>query len=49
MRELAERRSRARREREFQEADELRRRIEVAGWEVRDVAGEPDYQLVPKQ
>ena len=49
VRELAERRSRARREREFREADELRRRIEAAGWEVRDVAAEPDYQLVPKR
>jgi cysteinyl-tRNA synthetase len=46
---LAERRSRARREREFGEADELRRQIEAAGWEIRDVADEPDYQLVPRK
>jgi cysteinyl-tRNA synthetase len=46
---LAERRSRARREREFAEADELRRQIEAAGWEIRDVAEEPDYQLVPRR
>jgi cysteinyl-tRNA synthetase len=46
---LAERRSRARRQREFAEADELRREIEAAGWEIRDVADEPDYQLVPKR
>ncbi|HEV3407428.1 MAG TPA: cysteine--tRNA ligase [Gaiellaceae bacterium] len=46
---LAERRSRARREREFAEADALRRQIEAAGWEIRDVAEEPDYQLVPRR
>jgi cysteinyl-tRNA synthetase len=46
---LAERRSRARRARAFGEADDLRRQIEAAGWEIRDVAEEPDYQLVPKR
>ncbi len=44
--ELAERRLRARRTREFPEADRLREEIERAGWEVRDV---PDgFELVPK-
>jgi cysteinyl-tRNA synthetase len=43
---LAERRLRARRERDFEAADGLRREIEDAGWEVRDV-GE-DFQLVPR-
>ncbi|MGZ4274755.1 MAG: cysteine--tRNA ligase, partial [Solirubrobacteraceae bacterium] len=36
--ELAERRERARRERDFGLADELRERIAAAGWEVRDTA-----------
>jgi cysteinyl-tRNA synthetase len=43
--ELAERRLRARAERDFREADRLREEIERAGWEVRDV---PDgFRLVP--
>jgi cysteinyl-tRNA synthetase len=33
----------------YDEADRLRQEIEDAGWEVRDVAGEPGYQLVPKK
>jgi cysteinyl-tRNA synthetase len=44
--ELAERRQRARAERDFDQADRLRAEIESAGWEARDVAG--GYQLVPK-
>jgi len=43
---LAERRETARAERDFAAADELRARIEAAGWEVRDVAD--GFQLVPK-
>jgi cysteinyl-tRNA synthetase len=44
--ELAERRQRARAERDFDRADRLRAEIEAAGWEARDVAG--GYQLVQK-
>jgi cysteinyl-tRNA synthetase len=44
--ELAERRQRARAERNFEEADRLRAEIAESGWEVRDV-GE-DFQLVPR-
>jgi cysteinyl-tRNA synthetase len=44
--ELAERRREARGARDFEEADRLRREIEAAGWEARDVAD--GYQLVPK-
>jgi cysteinyl-tRNA synthetase len=43
---LAEQRRRARHGRDFDEADRLRRQIERAGWEVRDV--EAGFQLVPK-
>jgi cysteinyl-tRNA synthetase len=43
---LAERRLAARKERDFEAADGLRREIEDAGWEVRD-EGE-DFRLVPK-
>jgi cysteinyl-tRNA synthetase len=42
--ELAERRRAARRERDFEAADRLRREIESTGWEVRDVAD--GFQLV---
>ncbi len=45
--ELASRRAAARGNGDFGAADELRSEIEAAGWEVRDVAGEPGYQLVP--
>jgi cysteinyl-tRNA synthetase len=45
--ELARRRSAARADRDFDAADRLRAEIEAAGWEVRDVAGEPGFQLVP--
>ena len=47
LRDLAERRERARAERDFGEADRLRGEIEAAGWEVRDVA--EGFQLVPKR
>jgi cysteinyl-tRNA synthetase len=47
--ELAVRRSAARGDGDFGAADRLRGEIEAAGWEVRDVAGEPGYQLVPKR
>jgi len=43
---LAERRQRARADRDFEEADRLRAELEAAGWEARDVTG--GYQLVPK-
>jgi cysteinyl-tRNA synthetase len=45
VRELAERRARARETGSFDEADELRTRIEEAGWEVQDVA--EGYRLIP--
>jgi cysteinyl-tRNA synthetase len=44
--ELAQQRLAARAARDFDEADRLRREIEAAGWEARDVAD--GYQLVPK-
>jgi cysteinyl-tRNA synthetase len=47
--ELAQRRATARADGDFDEADRLRREIEAEGWEVRDVAGESGYRLVPKQ
>ena len=46
--ELARRRAEARAGGEFDEADRLREEIESAGWEVRDVAGDSGYRLVPK-
>ncbi len=46
IRELAERRLRARREREFSEADRLRAEIERSGWEIRDVVD--GFELVRK-
>jgi cysteinyl-tRNA synthetase len=46
--ELARRRVDARAGRDFQAADDLREEIERAGWEVRDVADPPGYQLVPR-
>jgi cysteinyl-tRNA synthetase len=45
--ELAELRRVARERRDFQEADRLRDEIAARGWEVRDVADQPGYQLVP--
>jgi cysteinyl-tRNA synthetase len=47
--ELAARRAAARGDGDFGSADELRGEIEAAGWEIRDVAGEPGYRLVPKR
>jgi cysteinyl-tRNA synthetase len=44
--ELARERARARVERRFDDADELRRGIEAAGWTVRD--SDAEFQLVPK-
>jgi len=44
--ELARERARARAERRFDDADELRRGIEEAGWIVRD--SDVEFQLVPK-
>ena len=46
---LARKRADARAGGDFDEADRLRREIEAAGWEVRDVAGHTGYQLVPKR
>jgi cysteinyl-tRNA synthetase len=47
--ELARKRADARAGGNFDEADRLRQEIEAAGWEVRDVAGDSGYQLVPKR
>ncbi|MEP6909214.1 MAG: cysteine--tRNA ligase [Actinomycetota bacterium] len=46
---LARRRTEVRATGDYDEADRLRQEIEDAGWVVRDVAGEPGYQLVPKR
>jgi cysteinyl-tRNA synthetase len=43
---LAERRTRARADREFGESDRLRDEIAALGWEVRDVSESPGYTLV---
>ena len=34
---------------DYSEADRLRQEIEAQGWEVRDVAGDSGYRLVPKR
>jgi cysteinyl-tRNA synthetase len=47
--ELARKRAAARAGGDFDEADRLRQEIEAAGWEVRDVAGDSGYQLLPKR
>src|SRR5262245_126361 len=47
--ELAQRRADARAGGNYDEADRLREEIEASGWEVRDVAGDSGYRLVPKQ
>ncbi len=47
--ELAQQRATARRGGDFDEADRLRHEIEARGWEVRDVAGDSGYRLVPKR
>jgi cysteinyl-tRNA synthetase len=46
--ELARKRAEARSGGDFDEADRLRQEIEAAGWEVRDVAGDSGYRLVPR-
>jgi cysteinyl-tRNA synthetase len=46
--ELARARAVARARKDFEAGDLLRDEIEAAGWEIRDVDGEPGYQLVPK-
>jgi cysteinyl-tRNA synthetase len=45
---LAEQRQAARAAGNFAEADRLRAGIEAAGWDVRDVAEPPGFQLVPR-
>jgi cysteinyl-tRNA synthetase len=45
---LAARRRDARDSKDFAEADRLRDEIAAAGWEVRDVADPPGFQLVPR-
>jgi cysteinyl-tRNA synthetase len=47
--ELARQRAEVRANGDFGEADRLRQEIEEAGWEVRDMASDPGYQLVPKR
>jgi cysteinyl-tRNA synthetase len=47
--ELAQQRATARAGGDFHEADRLREEIEARGWEVRDVAGDSGYRLVPKR
>ena len=47
--ELAQRRATARAGGDFDEADRIREEIESRGWEVRDVAGDSGYRLVPKR
>ncbi len=47
--ELAQRRAHARSGGDYSEADRLRQEIEAQGWEVRDVAGDSGYRLVPKR
>jgi cysteinyl-tRNA synthetase len=44
--ELADERARARDERRFDDADDLRERIECKGWEVQDIA--EGYRLIPR-
>jgi cysteinyl-tRNA synthetase len=46
---LAEERRDARSAGDYAGADALRDRIAAAGWDVRDVAGEPGFQLVPRR
>jgi cysteinyl-tRNA synthetase len=46
---LARRRVDARGRKDFEEADRLRIAIEEAGWQVRDVADAPGFQLVPAE
>jgi cysteinyl-tRNA synthetase len=46
---LAEARRQARAAKDFAEADRLRAGLEIAGWDVRDVAEEPGFQLVRRR
>ncbi len=46
---LARQRADVRANGDFGEADRLRQEIEEAGWEVRDLTGDPGYRLVPKR
>ncbi|HMJ00661.1 MAG TPA: cysteine--tRNA ligase [Gaiellaceae bacterium] len=46
---LARKRAEVRAGGDFDESDRLRQEIEDAGWEVRDVTGDPGYQLVRKR
>ena len=46
---LAVRRAAARGGGDFDSADRIRTEIEEAGWDVRDVAGQPGYRLVPRR
>jgi cysteinyl-tRNA synthetase len=47
--ELARQRAAVRANGDFGEADRLRQEIEEAGWEVRDMAADPGYRLLPKR
>jgi cysteinyl-tRNA synthetase len=47
--ELARARLEARAQQDFETSDRLRDEIEAAGWVVRDVDGDPGFQLVPKR
>jgi cysteinyl-tRNA synthetase len=47
--ELARKRAAARANGDYGEGDRLRDEIAAAGWDVRDVAGDPGYQLVPRR
>jgi cysteinyl-tRNA synthetase len=47
--ELARQRAAVRANGDFGEADRLREEIEEAGWEVRDVAADPGFRLVPRR
>ena len=44
---LARSRAEARAARDFAESDRLRDEIAAAGWEVRDIPGDPGFELVP--
>jgi len=46
---LARQRQEARARRDFEDADRLRDEIAALGWDVRDVADPPGYQLVPRR
>ncbi len=46
---LAEQRALARAEKDFKAADRIREEIAAAGWDIRDTANEPGYQLFPRR